>query len=92
MTKKKFTVDVEPIGKRIYLDKPTNALQAIVDSGIALKSVCGGKGTCGKCRIIILDNSSLELSLMPEANEQEKKALSPDEIKRGVRLACQQRL
>ncbi|MBM3708997.1 MAG: DUF4445 domain-containing protein [Actinobacteria bacterium] len=58
MTKKKFTVDVEPIGKRIYLDKPTNALHAIIDAGIALKSVCGGKGTCGKCRIIILDNAN----------------------------------
>lgn len=109
MTKKKFTVDVEPIGKRIYLDEPVNGLQAIIDSGIALKSVCGGKGTCGKCRIIILDNAitgeGIEISLktdkeigkkagtetIPEANEQEKKILSQDEIRHGVRLACQQK-
>lgn len=88
MGKKRFAVDVEPIGKRIYLDKTTNGLQAIIDAGIALKSVCGGKGTCGKCRIIILDNAATTAA---EANEQEKKILSKDEIGHGVRLACQQK-
>lgn len=59
-------------------------MKAILDAGIGIKSICGGKGTCGKCRILILDNKALP------PNTSELKALSNDEIKNGVRLACQQ--
>ena len=50
----------------------------------ALKTVCAGKGTCGKCRIAILDNAA------GAPNAQELKTLTREEITRGVRLACQQ--
>ncbi len=84
MKSKKIKIEIEPIGKRILLSKPTNGLKAIADAGIDIKSVCGGKGTCGKCRIVIPNGKNN----LP--NEQEQKTLSPDEIKHGVRLACQQ--
>ncbi|MBC7333621.1 MAG: DUF4445 domain-containing protein [Actinobacteria bacterium] len=84
MPEKKIKVEIEPIGRRIFLKQPVNGLDAIVNSGIGIKSVCGGKGICGKCRIIILDDGEFPPS------EQEKKILTSDEIKRGVRLACQQ--
>ena len=84
MPKKKIKINVEPIGKRIYLDMPTNGLDALIDAGIGIKSVCAGKGTCGKCRILVLDKSG------DPPNSQEEKILSPDEIGRGIRLACQQ--
>jgi len=47
-TQKKIKISIEPIGRRILLDKPTNGLDAILDAGIGIKSVCAGKGTCGK--------------------------------------------
>ena len=84
MVNKNIKIEVEPIGKRSFLDKPTNGLKAIINAGIGIKSVCGGKGTCGKCRIVILNGKG------NPPDEQEQKILSPDEIKRGVRLACQQ--
>jgi len=81
---KNFTINLEPIGKRIVLDSPKNGMEAIVDSGIGLKSVCGGKGTCGKCRIVVMGDGSQRIS------ETEKKALGKEELKHGVRFACQQ--
>ena len=81
---KKIKIDIEPIGKRIYIDKPTNGMKAISDAGIEMKSVCGGRGKCGKCRITILNGQKCPVS------KQEKDILSPDEIKHGARLACQQ--
>lgn len=84
MPKKKIKIEVEPAGIRFSLEKPTNGLDAIINSGIGLKSVCGGKGICGKCRIIFLDNKNIPV------NRIEEKVLTKDEIKHGVRLACQQ--
>jgi len=84
MKKNKIKIDIEPVGKRIFLDEPENALDAIREAGIGIKSVCGGKGTCGKCRITILDKSR------DTPTENERKILSNDEIEHGVRLACQQ--
>ncbi|GAH90019.1 unnamed protein product, partial [marine sediment metagenome] len=51
---------------------------------MGIKSVCAGKGTCGKCRIVILNKEK------KPASKQEQEILSPDEIDNGVRLACQQ--
>ncbi|MBN1299047.1 MAG: DUF4445 domain-containing protein, partial [Actinobacteria bacterium] len=77
-------IDVEPIGKRIVLEGKKNGLDALIDAGIEIKSVCAGQGTCGKCRILIMDEAA------PKPNERELKALSAEEIKHGMRLACQQ--
>ena len=81
---KKIKVSIEPIGKRILLDEPTNGLDAIIDAGIGIKSVCAGKGTCGKCRILIMDKDRRA------PNSQETRILTGDEIDHGIRLACQQ--
>lgn len=80
----KIKISVEPIGKRIFLNEPAGGLKAIIDAGLGIKSVCGGKGTCGKCRIVILNKEK------KPASKQEQEILSPDEIDNGVRLACQQ--
>src|SRR3972149_8351214 len=84
MSDGKIKISIEPIGKRILLSKPVNGLKVIMDAGIIIKSVCAGKGTCGKCRIIILNKEK------KQANKQEREILSPGEINSGIRLACQQ--
>jgi uncharacterized 2Fe-2S/4Fe-4S cluster protein (DUF4445 family) len=84
MSDGKIKISVEPIGKRISLSKPVNGLKAIIDAGIGIKSVCAGKGTCGKCRVIILNKEKKQV------NRQEQEILSPEEISDGIRLACQQ--
>ncbi len=81
---KKIKISIEPIGKRVLLEGPSNGLDTILEAGIGIKSVCAGKGTCGKCRIIIMDKNR------KPPNSQESKILGKDEINHGVRLACQQ--
>lgn len=53
-------------------------LDAAIAAGVQVNSVCGGKGTCGKC-IVIADGPS----------ESEPGALSAEEFSLGYRLACQ---
>ncbi|MBF9017478.1 MULTISPECIES: ASKHA domain-containing protein [unclassified Oceanispirochaeta] len=50
---------------------------------VEIESPCAGKGTCGKCKIIVVDGD------LADPNEQELKLLSTEELKKGVRLACQ---
>ncbi|HAX17868.1 MAG TPA: ferredoxin [Actinobacteria bacterium] len=83
MQNNKIHIEIEPIGKRFNLNRPANMLDAIRNAGIEIKSVCSGKGTCGKCRIIITEGS------IPPPTDSENKALTKDEISHGVRLACQ---
>ncbi len=83
-TQKKIKISIEPIGRRILLEGPTNGLDAILDAGVGIKSVCAGKGTCGKCRILVMDKDR------KPPNNQETKILSKSEVDHGVRHACQQ--
>ena len=47
-----------------------------------LESPCGGKGKCGKCKLIVEEGN------VSEVTDQEKRLLSEVELDRGVRLAC----
>ena len=42
---------------------------------------CGGHGKCGKCRVTVVGEVS-------DPTEDEKRALTPDELAEGIRLAC----
>lgn len=83
MSKNKIKIEVEPIGIRFFPESPANCLKSIQDAAVEIKSVCRGKGTCGKCRIMFMNGS------IKEPTEQELKMLSKEEIAHGVRLACQ---
>lgn len=52
--------------------------------GIVSESPCGGAGWCGKCRVLIRPVSG---TLSPP-DDAERRLLSPDELRAGVRLAC----
>ncbi|MDW5562017.1 MAG: ASKHA domain-containing protein [Methanomassiliicoccus sp.] len=52
-------------------------LDAAVAAGVQINSVCGGKGTCGKC-LVIVDGPS----------ESEPGHLTDEESRLGYRLAC----
>ncbi|MCX6346431.1 MAG: ASKHA domain-containing protein [Actinobacteria bacterium] len=83
MPKNKIKILVEPIGLRFFTDRSVNCLKAVQDAGIEIKSICRGKGTCGKCRIIFINGSSIN------PTEQELKILAKEEISHNIRLACQ---
>lgn len=78
----KFVIDFEPVGRRIVCDEPTNIFEAAHLAGIELRSVCGGVGNCGKCRVKVIGDEVSPLA------EQELEKLTPDEITLGFRQAC----
>jgi len=68
-----------PSGKKIPCEPGVSILQSLREEGIYLTSSCGGKGTCGKCRIIIQSGS---------ADIQSTMKLSREEIDKGYAIAC----
>ena len=57
-------------------------LGTLADAGIFAPSACGGGGTCGQCRVKVLDGGG---SLLPT----EASLISKREAAQGERLACQ---
>jgi Na+-transporting NADH:ubiquinone oxidoreductase subunit F len=60
-------------------------LAALESQDLLLPSACGGKGTCGQCRVTLV-------GAVPAPVPAELALLSPEELASGVRLACQQTL
>jgi uncharacterized 2Fe-2S/4Fe-4S cluster protein (DUF4445 family) len=75
-------IDFEPIGKRVDVPADTTLLEAARQAGIGLASVCGGEGTCGRCRIVVMAG---QVSPPVDADER---FLSQVELNAGQRLAC----
>ncbi|MBO8180479.1 MAG: DUF4445 domain-containing protein [Archaeoglobus sp.] len=80
-------VTFEPAGKKVETS-PNFIIEIAREANVALRSDCGGKGVCGKCRVVIVDARG-EIS---EINEVERKHLTPEEIEAGYRLACQTKI
>ena len=57
-------------------------LGSLADKGIFVPSACGGGGTCGQCRVKVLEGGG---SLLPT----ESSLISKREAAQGERLACQ---
>jgi uncharacterized 2Fe-2S/4Fe-4S cluster protein (DUF4445 family) len=81
---KKHIVMFEPSGLRIFVDEQSTFFDSIRMVGLHLPSDCGGRGTCGKCVLI--------LHPAPEPTPQDKRYLSLDELEKGFRLACQHKV
>ena len=71
-----------PDEKNIEVNKGTSILEALEKAGISIDTPCGGKGICGKCKILVTKGINPITPI-------EKKFLSEEEIRKGFRLACQ---
>jgi uncharacterized 2Fe-2S/4Fe-4S cluster protein (DUF4445 family) len=78
-----FLVDLQPVGRRIRINKGATLLEAAQAAGVELVAVCGGNASCGTCRVRLAEGSLSRLSLVEEAE------LSQDEVNAGIRMACQ---
>ena len=47
------TVKIYPQGKQLRVPAKTNLLDALRSGGFSVAAPCGGKGTCGKCRVTV---------------------------------------
>jgi len=75
-----------PMDKVIEVERGTTLLDAIREAGIRIRSICGGEGECGTCKIILNKGEVSDVSTKYE------KWLSPQQISDGYRLACQTRV
>ena len=51
MSTEEIKVTFQPSGRTVYVLRGTVLIEAAGDAGIILRSPCGGKGTCGGCRV-----------------------------------------
>jgi len=73
----------EPVGRRGPCTRGMHLLSCAQSLGVDLAAVCGGRGTCGRCRVVLTSGTLSPLTSVEQA------ILSTDDISRGVRLACQ---
>jgi len=55
---KHFKIRFEPAGSEVYIHAGATILEAASQAGIVLNTVCGGKGICGKCKVILQPSGS----------------------------------
>lgn len=65
----------------LMLKERRSILEGLLEHGTYLSAVCGGKGSCGKCKIRLLEG---ELGV----TESDKKVFSQRELDMGYRLSC----
>ncbi|MEM3139747.1 MAG: 2Fe-2S iron-sulfur cluster-binding protein, partial [Archaeoglobaceae archaeon] len=75
-------VTFEPVGRTVE-SKEGILLEIARDSNIGIRSDCGGRGVCGKCKVVLIKGKVGELT------ESERKILKSEEIQQNYRLACQ---
>lgn len=83
MKESSFSIEFQPIGIRLAFSEPVTILDAARQAGIQLRSDCGGKGSCGKCVIRIIEGNSNPLT-KSEETFRKGGVLLPEE-----RLACE---
>lgn len=77
-----FTVTFFPKNSTIQVEDGTTILDAAIEAGIAINSICGGEGTCGRCKVIV--EGAVEAS--------ETAHIDLEEWDNGYRLACQSKI
>ena len=77
---KSFQITVLPENRKLQVTDEKSLHSALLDAGIYIEASCGGKGTCGKCKVKVLEGKAL-------ATEAGKR-LSKEETEAGWRLAC----
>jgi uncharacterized 2Fe-2S/4Fe-4S cluster protein (DUF4445 family) len=76
-----------PSGKRVEVEDGVTILSAAQKVGEGIRSLCGGKGSCGKCKVVV-QKGNVEIV----SEEAHGKFIRGDEVERGYYLACQTRV
>ncbi len=42
-----------PINREIFAEKGDTLLDRMREEGVHIEAICGGKGFCGKCKVIL---------------------------------------
>jgi uncharacterized 2Fe-2S/4Fe-4S cluster protein (DUF4445 family) len=77
-----FKIDFQPVGRRGLCAKDQSLLECARLLNVDIVSICGGVGSCGRCKVQIIEGHVSKMTLEEEAE------LDEDEIHKGYRLAC----
>lgn len=72
----------QPEGKLVEIPPNITVMEAAATAGILVDGCCNGSGTCGKCKVRIVEGNPGEL------DPAEKKIMTVEEVEAGFRLAC----
>ena len=78
---KKVTINIPQLKKTLHSASNFSLLEILNKDEIMTYAPCGGRGTCGKCKVKVSGDANC-------MTDEEKKYLSNDEINRNIRLAC----
>jgi uncharacterized 2Fe-2S/4Fe-4S cluster protein (DUF4445 family) len=82
---RKLEVTYEPFDRTTRVPPGTTVFSAAHWIGLPIDSTCGGRGTCGKCKVRVLKGAS-------EVTTADNRLLRKDEVEDGWRLSCQARI
>ena len=77
---------LNPINRELSAERGDILLDRMREEGVHIEALCGGKGFCGKCRVILERGRVEKRSTTPD------KLLSHEELGQGYHLACMVRL
>jgi len=77
---------VKPMNRVIEAEVGDVLLDVLRDADIIIESLCGGRGKCGKCKVIY------ERGEMEKISSEPDRYLYPQELEEGYQLACMVRL
>jgi uncharacterized 2Fe-2S/4Fe-4S cluster protein (DUF4445 family) len=79
---RKLEVTYLPFERTTRVPAGTTVFSAAHWIGLPIDSTCGGRGTCGKCKVRVIEGR-------PDASGADHRLLRPQEIAEGWRLSCQ---
>src|SRR5437588_963462 len=82
MIQKKLEVTYLPFDRSTRVPPGTTVFSAAHWIGLPIDSSCGGRGTCGKCKVRVIGSPT-------EVTTADHRELRQDEIDQGWRLSCQ---
>jgi uncharacterized 2Fe-2S/4Fe-4S cluster protein (DUF4445 family) len=77
----KYPITFLPSNTTTHAPEGTTVFNAANWAGLAIDSTCGGRGTCGKCKVKMLAGANA-------ITEADRRFLSADELAEGWRLSC----
>ncbi|MBN1674648.1 MAG: DUF4445 domain-containing protein [Kiritimatiellae bacterium] len=83
-SREEVKVTFQPSGRSVYVLPGTILLEAAARAGLILQTPCGGRGTCGKCRVRVVSGACT-------LGSETRQALGAD-AEDGYRLACQEKV
>ena len=85
MIARKLEVTYLPFDRTTRVPAGTTVFSAAHWIGLPIDSTCGGRGTCGKCKVRVVRG-------LADAETADHRQLRPQEIADGWRLSCQARI